>query len=58
MHLAHLMGAKNFILVGHDCGTLNASLNINSYNSRDDGSVDSWGNNGKEYKNWLKQIEK
>ena len=31
MHLAAYMGAKNIILVGHDCGTIDGKLNLDGY---------------------------
>ena len=54
IHLAAVMGAKNIILVGHDCGTLDGEPNVKNYHtdkSRSQGSVQG-------YKGWLKTIEK
>ena len=55
IHLAFLMGAKNIILVGHDCGTINNSTNISPYKT--DTAIDAWGDNQKEYIDWLPKIE-
>jgi hypothetical protein len=33
MHLAAYMGAKNIILIGHDCGTLNGEPNFKDYHT-------------------------
>lgn len=56
IHLAAYMGAKNIILVGHDCGTLNGKPNFDGYHSKTTynfshpkGSID--------YIKWLKKIE-
>lgn len=35
IHLAAFMGAKNIILVGHDCGTINGKNNVAKYNKKD-----------------------
>ena len=51
------MGAKNIILVGHDCGTLNGNTNINEYSKREERLVDAWDDNEKGYVEWLSKIE-
>lgn len=64
IHLAAFLGAKNVILLGHDCGTIDGESNFKSYlEFRDDKMKVSlpFGKNKDEYKkwydNWLKQIE-
>ena len=54
IHLAAYMGAKNIILVGHDCGTLDEVTEIKEYNTSKRG--ESVRTNEK-YLNWLKTIE-
>lgn len=51
IHLAAYMGAKNIILVGHDCGTINGESNFKGYYDNNI-SVDKNIN----YHNWLKEI--
>jgi len=34
LHLAAMMGAKNIILVAHDCGTLNKNMHVANYNKQ------------------------
>lgn len=54
IHIAAYMGAKNIILMGHDCGTINGELTFNGYyNSIKDTPWSDWN----QYKNWLKIIE-
>jgi hypothetical protein len=54
IHIAAYMGAKNIILIGHDCGTLNGELTFKGYyNSIKDTPWDNWD----QYKTWLKVIE-
>lgn len=51
MHLAAYMGAKNIILVGHDCGTIDGELTVKDYYEAvkpDQGSLEG-------YKAWLTQ---
>lgn len=55
INLAFMMGAKNIILVGHDCGTINNSTNISPYKSET--AIDAWDDNQKEYIEWLTKIE-
>ncbi len=53
IHLAAYMGAKNIILVGHDCGTIDGESNCSGYHtntSRNQANED-------QYINWLKKIE-
>ena len=57
IHLAYWMGAKNIILVGHDCGKLNGKIHIDGYQERNDGSVSAWSNKEQSYVNWLSKIE-
>ena len=56
IHLAAIMGAKNIVLVGHDCGQINGKTHIVEYN-RTDGSVDAWGGDSAAYVDWLSKIE-
>ncbi len=54
IHMAAYMGAKNILLVGHDCGTINDESTLSGYyDSIDDTPWRNWD----EYKNWLKLIE-
>lgn len=56
IHLAAYMGAKNIILVGHDCGTLNGQPNFKGYHTNSTYKIAHKG--GKRgYINWLKKIE-
>lgn len=52
IHLAAYMGAKNIILVGHDCGILDGECNFQGYH---EGSP--YTHNPKWYAGWLKIIE-
>ena len=54
IHIAAYMGAKNIILVGHDCGTINGKLTFDGYYQ--DISDTPW-KNWKEYEDWLSKIE-
>lgn len=54
MHLAAYMGAKNIILVGHDCGLLNEKSVFDGYYR--DMSVSPW-KSIDDYASWLSQIE-
>ena len=47
------MGAKNIILVGHDCGSINNECNFNNYYNK----ITMVQKNQDEYKDWLKEIE-
>lgn len=54
IHLAAYMGAKNIILVGHDCGLINNKFVFDGYY---DSIADTpWGE-WSQYVNWLKVIE-
>lgn len=54
IHIAAYMGAKNIILVGHDCGTIDGEMTFKGYyNSIKDTPWSDWN----QYKNWLKVIE-
>lgn len=56
IHLAAYMGAKNIILVGHDCGTINGECNFEGYHNNETYKVAH--TKGKEgYVLWLKMIE-
>ena len=52
IHLAAYMGAKNIILVGHDCGSINGESNFNNYHTNETLKQ----KNVNEYKQWLKNI--
>jgi hypothetical protein len=54
IHMAAYMGAKNIILVGHDCGAINGEFTFNGYY---DSIQDTPWSNWEQYKNWLKVIE-
>jgi len=53
IHMAAYMGAKNIILVGHDCGTLDGESNCTGYHTD---TSRAQGNEAK-YVDWLKRIE-
>ena len=53
IHLAAHMGAKNIILVGHDCGSINNQCTFNNYHSK----TTMKQNNVNEYREWLTNIE-
>lgn len=56
IHLAAYMGAKNIILIGHDCGTIDGEPNFNGYHTDETYKiVHKEGKKG--YINWLKCIE-
>ena len=55
IHMAAYMGAKNIILIGHDCGTLDGEMTFKGYyNTIKDTPWSNWD----QYKSWLKIIEK
>lgn len=54
IHIAAYMGAKNIILVGHDCGTINNEMTFKGYY---DSIQDTPWKNWDQYKTWLKFIE-
>lgn len=55
IHLAAYMGAKNIILVGHDCGTIDGKCNFTGYHNKE--SLFVWKNGETDYKKWLPKIE-
>ena len=54
IHLAAHMGAKNIILVGHDCGTLDGEMNFKGYHTNDTLKI-AWGetNHNVKYSQWV-----
>ena len=48
IHLAAYMGAKNIILVGHDCGTIDDECNFNGYHTKQTYKI-AWKNGEKDY---------
>ena len=56
IHLAAYMGAKNIILVGHDCGTLNGEPNFEGYHNNNTYKI-AHKEGKKDYIKWLKKIE-
>ena len=56
IHLAAYMGAKNIILVGHDCGTLDGKPNFDGYHNKQSYSITHKNGEG-DYIDWLKHIE-
>ena len=56
IHLAAYMGAKNIIIVGHDCGLLNGKCNFDGYHDNTTYKI-AWKNGEKDYKKWVKSIE-
>jgi uncharacterized Rossmann fold enzyme len=57
IHLAAHMGAKNIILVGHDCGFINNCLNAKDYHTPETYNI-VWKNGKQDYIKWLNSIEK
>ena len=57
IHLAAYMGAKNIIIVGHDCGLLNGESNFKGYHTKESLSVAWKKNPQKQYNDWLGKIE-
>lgn len=57
IHLAAYMGAKNIILIGHDCGTLDGECNFKGYHTEHTYKIAHGVSGEKRYKNWLKEIE-
>ena len=56
IHLAYYMGAKNIILVGHDCCLIDKKSNFNGYHT--DKTLSFAHKNGqKDYNKWLSKIE-
>lgn len=59
IHLAAYMGAKNIILVGHDCGKLDGDCFFSGYHTDESIGI-NWGNTDDSltrYENWLSKIE-
>jgi hypothetical protein len=56
IHLAAYMGAKNIILLGHDCGTVNGEPNFNGYHTDSTYKI-AHSRGKKEYIEWLSKIE-
>ena len=56
IHLGAYMGAKNIILVGHDCGSLNKECNFKGYHTDATYSIAHQGGKNT-YIQWLKLIE-
>ena len=54
MHLAALMGARNIVLVGHDCGLVDGESTIDGYYANMDNAP--WGSTT-QYNDWLDEIE-
>ena len=53
IHLAAYMGAKNILLCGHDCGSLDGETNLQGYNTK----VGHMQGSQRGYLQWLSQIE-
>ena len=57
IHLAAYMGAKTILLIGHDCGTLDAKVNCDGYYTPQN-YLFSWKNGGEgAYRKWVPTIE-
>ena len=56
IHLAAYMGAKNIILVGHDCGTINGECNFKGYHNNETYKI-AHAKGKDDYVLWLKKIE-
>lgn len=54
MHIAAYMGAKNIILCGHDCGTINGNLYYQGYLEEDWTSSGNWAG----INSWMSSLEK
>ena len=50
IHLAAFMGAKNIILVGHDCGTINKQAHVSGYSKEKAVNITE-----NAYKKWMKK---
>ena len=57
IHLAAFMGAKNIILVGHDCGSLDKKCNTKDYHTNATYKI-AWKNGREDYIKWLPKIER
>ena len=56
IHLAAYMGAKNIMVVGHDCGLLDGECNFKGYHSNETYKIAHKGGE-KRYKTWITGIE-
>ena len=56
IHLAAHMGAKNIILIGHDCGLLDGESNFAGYHTANSVKLE-WKNGFADYNRWLPKIE-
>jgi hypothetical protein len=58
IYLAYYMGAKNIVLMGHDCGVINNESNFTGYHTNETLTV-AWksANPQQQYNNWLNVIE-
>lgn len=56
IHLAAYMGAKNIILIGHDCGTLDNEVNFTDYHSKESYEI-CHKQGATDYEKWLTKIE-
>ena len=54
MHIAAYMGAKNIMLCGHDCGTINGNLYYQGYLEEDWISSGNWSG----INSWMSSLEK
>lgn len=52
IHLAAFMGAKNIILVGHDCGKINGEVNFEGYHNEKTYKI-AWRDGRKGYERWV-----
>jgi hypothetical protein len=50
------MGAKNIILIGHDCGIIDGEPNFKGYHTDSTYKI-VWRNGKQDYINWLSNIE-
>lgn len=59
IHLAYYMGAKNIILIGHDCCSINNENNFKNYHDKNiiQEKVGDINKYNKWYKNWINNIE-
>ena len=56
IHLAAYMGAKNIILIGHDCGTLDNKVNFTDYHNKESYKI-CHTRGASDYEEWLTKIE-
>jgi N-acetylneuraminate synthase len=57
IHLAYYMGAKNIILVGHDCCLIDNESNFTNYHSKETIGISWKGDSQTRYNRFLSQIE-